>query len=170
MFKVLKLFVFVVALAVLAGCGVRYAPRVPGFCPGYADKQLGESTYQIVIGEAWPKDWPDLEKFAVYRAAELTKEAGKNYYVILNASSMTSNYAITSPTTATTTGSAYRVGNTVYGQATTTYRGGQTTNIQGGWYYLDFKIISDDELKNYPQVVKADTVMSDLKYFIDSRR
>ena len=71
--------VFLVCLVILlAACSVRYGPRVPGFVPGYVDQQLGDSTYQVKVGEAWPKDWPDLEKFALYRAAEITSRGAIN--------------------------------------------------------------------------------------------
>jgi len=73
------LFIFLLAVSLLLGaCSVTYGPRIPGFVPGYVDSRLGENTYQVKIGEAWPKDWPDLEKFAMYRAADFT--SGKIFF------------------------------------------------------------------------------------------
>lgn len=152
------------------GCSVRYTARVPGFQPGYTDQQLGESTYQIKIGEAWPKDWPDLEKFAMYRAAEITESVGKRYFTVLNASSQTSTYYITSPTTSTTSATGTRIGNTTYVNATTTTRPGTTGTISGGWYILDFKVLSDSESSSHDRVVDSQQVKRDLQYFINSRR
>lgn len=159
-----------VAAVVLSGCAVRYGPRIPGIQPGYIDQRLGEQTYQVRIGEAWSKDWADLEKFAMYRAAELTKAAGQRYFAVSNATTSISSYTVTTPATATTTGTVNRVGNTAFINATTTVNPGSSSTIQGGWYTLDFRVLSDADLPNYPRVVDAEQVMQDLKYFIDSRR
>jgi multisubunit Na+/H+ antiporter MnhE subunit len=163
--------VFGLVFAVLCtSCAVRYGPRTPGFQPGYTDQQLGEATYQIKIGEAWPKDWPDLEKFAVFRAAEITASKSKRYFTILNASSQTSTYFVNTPTTSTTSATASRVGNTTYINATTTTTPGTTSAISGGWYTLDFRVLSDAEIVSYERVVDSEQVKRDLQYFINSRR
>ena len=166
----MKVAVSVLLLLVLSACSVHYGPRVPGFVPGYTDIQLGESTYQIKIGEAWPKDWPDLEKFAMYRASEITQERGLRYFVATSASTQTSTYTINTPTTTSTTGTARVSGNTAYINTTSTTTGGSATNISGGWYILDFKVLKDSDLSNYERVIDSESVMADLKYFIDSRR
>ena len=151
-------------------CAVRYAPRIPGFQPGYADQQLGEATYQIKIGEAWPKDWPDLEKFAMYRAAEITEAKSKRYFVVLNASSQISTHYITTPTTSATSATASRIGSTTYLKATTTTTSGTTSAISGGWYTLDFRVLSDVELATHERVVDSQQVKRDLDFFINARR
>lgn len=149
---------------------VRYAPRVRGVIPGYVDQRLGEDTYQVKIGEAWPKDWQDLEKFAMYRAAELTQQSAKRYFAVLDASSRVNNYTIRLPATSTTTGTVNTIGSTAYINATTTTTGGGATTISGGWYTLEFKVIPDSDLTAHRDVVDSHQVMRDLKYFIDSRR
>lgn len=161
--------VVLLALACL-GCAVRYTERIPGLQPGYTEQRLGESTYQVRIGEAWPKDWADLEKFAIYRAAEITENHSKRYFVVLNASSQTSTYYIASPTVATTSGTAQHIGSTTSFNATTIATPAGTTAISGGWYVLDFKVVAESELSNYSHVIDSRQVKSDLKYFIDSRR
>ena len=155
---------------ILSSCSVHYGKRIPGFVPGYVDTRLGENTYQIKIGEAWPKDWPDLDKFAIYRASELTQERGLRYFVVTKASTQTSSYTINTPTTTNTTGTANIYGNTAYINTTSTTTGSTSANIRGGWYTLDFKVLNEKELVNYKKVVDSKVVMSDLKYFIDSRR
>lgn len=164
-------FLLLIFIAV-AGCAasVRYAPRVPGFIPGYVDQRLGEDTYQVKIGEAWPKDWEDLEKFAMYRAAELTQQNGRRYFAVLNASSRVTDYAIPLPATSKTTGTISNMGSTAYVNATTTTTGGGTANISGGWYTLEFEIISDAATAERRDIVDSQRVMRDLKYFIESRR
>lgn len=160
----------VIAAALLAGCAVRYGPRIPGIQPGYVDQRLGEQTYQVRIGEAWSKDWADLEKFAMYRAAELTMQAGQRYFSVTNATTSISSYQITTPGTSSTTGTVNRVGNTAYINAVTTTTPSTTSSIQGGWYTLDFRVLTEAEIPSYSRVVDAEQVMRDLRYFIDSRR
>jgi hypothetical protein len=164
--------VVAVASILLAGCAasVKYAPRVPGFQPGYVEQRLGDDTYQVRIGEAWPKDWPDLEKFAMYRAAEITQLRGLPYFQVINASSQVSNYEIKSPAISTTTGTASRVGNTTFVNATTTTTPASTSTISGGWYTLDFRVVAEAGSGASAPVVDAQQVIRDLRYFIDSRR
>lgn len=167
----LSLFASGLALALLCtGCAVRYGPRIPGVQPGYTDQQLGETTFQIKIGEAWPKDWPDLEKFAMYRAAEISESRSKRYFVVLNATTRTSTYYVTTPGTSTTSATASRIGSTTYINATTTSTPGTTAAISGGWYTLDFRVLSDSELASYERVVDSQQVKRDLQFFINSRR
>lgn len=160
----------IVACLILGACSVQYGPRVPGFVPGYVDIRLGEDAYQVKIGEAWPKDWPDLEKFAMYRASELTQERGLRYFVVISASTQINSYTIDTPTVTNTTGTATVYGNTAYINTTSRTTGGSSTNISGGWYILDFKVVRDSDLAKYAKVVDSKSVISDLRYFIDARR
>jgi len=159
-------------VALLTGCAanVKYAPRVPGFQPGYVETRLGENTYQVRIGEAWPKDWPDLEKFAMYRAADVTQAKGMRYFKVISASTRISNYEIRSPAFSTTTGTVTMAGSTALISTTTTTISGSTSTLTGGWYTLDFRLIPDAELKGVEMVVDSQQVIKDLRYFIDSRR
>jgi len=166
----MKILITALAAFLLNSCSVHYGPRVPGFVPGYVDNQLGDNTYQIKIGEAWPKDWPDLEKFAMYRASEITQERGLRYFVVTSASTQVSTYTINTPATTHTTGTANVIGNTAYINTTSTTTGGGSSNISGGWYILDFKVLKESDLPSYEKVVDSESVMIDLKYFIDARR
>ena len=156
------------------GCSVHYGPRIPGFIPGYVDERLGDSTYRIRVGEAWPKDWDNLDKIAIYRAAEITKEQGKRFFAILSASSRINNYNIEQPTTVSTTGTVNYIGNTAYINATSQVSGGQSIQISGGWYTLEFRILSDSEaeerLKKSMDITDSELVFKDLKYFIDRKK
>ena len=154
----------------LLGCSVRYVERVPGIQPGYVDQQLGENTYQVKIGEAWPKDWADLEKFAMYRAAEITESKGKRYFTVLNSSSQTSTYYISTPSSSSTSGTASVSGGTAYVNMNTVTSPSVTAPISGGWYILDFKIISDTEIAGTTKVVDAQQIKKNYEIFINSRR
>ena len=162
--------IFVILIALISGCSVHYGPRVPGFVPGYVDKQIGESTYQVRIGEAWPKDWHDLDKFAMYRAAEITKQRGLRYFQVLKASTAVNSYVLTSPSTTTTSGTITGYGNTALYRGTSTTYGGGSSTISGGWYTLDFKVRKSEEVEAAKNVVDSESIFSDLKFFIESGR
>jgi hypothetical protein len=168
LFSRLLLLLFIAST--LSACAVRYGPRIPGIQPGYVEQRLGEMTYQIKIGEAWPKDWPDLEKFAMYRAAETTRDGGQRYFAVVDATTRVSTYEIVSPAVATTQGSARSVGNTTVVNTTTSVTPARTSTISGGWYILDFKILTAEDLKSHSRVIDSEQVIKDLRYFIDSRR
>ena len=106
----------------------------------------------------------------MYRAAELTQQNGRRYFAVLNASSRVTDYAIPLPATSKTTGTISHMGSTAYVNATTTTTGGGTANISGGWYTLEFEIISDAATAERRDIVDSQRVMRDLKYFIESRR
>lgn len=167
--KIKTLILFSISV-ILLGCSVRYVERVPGIQPGYVDQQLGENTYQVKIGEAWPKDWVDLEKFALYRAAEITESKGKRYFTILSSSSQTSSYYISTPSSSSTSGTASVSGGTAYVNSSTVTTPSITTPISGGWYTLDFKIISDSEVSSSTKVVDAQQIKRNYEIFINSRR
>lgn len=170
MFATTRLIVLLLLAASLSACAVRYGPRVPGIQPGYVEQRLGDKTYQIKIGEAWPEDWPDLEKFAMYRAAESTKAQGLRYFAVLEATTQISTYEISSPAVATTQGTANTIGGTTFISTTTSITPGRTSTINGGWYILEYRLITIDELTSHTKVVDSDKVINDLRYFIDSRR
>ncbi|ART58545.1 hypothetical protein CBP36_06445 [Acidovorax carolinensis] len=106
----------------------------------------------------------------MYRAAEMTKQQGQRYFAVLEATTQVGNYEITSPAAATTQGTANRIGNTTFISATTTTTTARTSTISGGWYTLEYKILTPEEIKLYAKVVDSEQVMKDLRYFIESRR
>lgn len=162
--------IILITTILLSACSVRYTERIPGIQPGYVDTQLGQETYQVKIGEAWSKDWPDLEKFAMYRASEITQSKGKRYFVVLNSSTQVSTYYISTPSTTNTNATAIVSGSTAYINSTSTTTPGVTAPISGGWYTLDFRIIKDADATNNAKVVDSQRVMRDYQMFIDGRR
>jgi hypothetical protein len=162
----------IVLSIVISGCAasVKYAERIPGFRPGYVDQQLGEHTYQVRIGEAWPKDWHDLEKFAMFRAAEVAQQNGFRYFAVTNSSTRISRYTIAIPQTTTTNAVVSVHGNAAHVSSTSTTTGGGNANISGGWYTLDYRLIAEDDIENYNNVVDSKDVIESLRYFIDHRR
>jgi len=86
---ILMLLAFSILVISLAGCATRYESRVPGLFAGYQEEQLGERTYQIRAGKGWTSDRPNLARFALYRAAELTIEKGYEYFSIVSSTAVT---------------------------------------------------------------------------------
>jgi hypothetical protein len=152
----------------LCGCSVRYTERAPGIQPGYVDSQLGQDTYQVKIGEAWQKDWADLEKFALYRASEITKSKNRRYFLILNSSTQISTNYLTIPSSTTTNSTASVSGSTAYISSTSTSTPSVTAPISGGWYTLDFRVLANADATG--KVVDAQQIINDYQIFIDSRR
>lgn len=166
----IKTYTSLLLISFLLGCSVRYVERIPGFQPGYVDQQLGENTYQVKVGEAWQKDWPDLEKFAMYRAAEITESRKMRFFTVINSSTQTNTYYITSPGSSSTTGSASISGSSAYLNTNTLTTPAVTTPISGGWYIIDFRIIRDEELTSTKNVVDAQQIKKNYQLFINSRR
>lgn len=166
----LRSFCLVITALILGGCSVRYTERIPGVQPGYVDNQLGQDTYQVKIGEAWPKDWADLEKFALYRASDITVSKNQRYFRILNSSTQISTYYFTTPASTTTSSTASISGNTAYITSNSVSSPSVTAPISGGWYILDFRIVTNDEEMSKGRIVDAQRIMKDYQYFIDGRR
>ncbi len=118
-----------IALTLAAGaCATKYQPV--GFTGGYSHVQIDANTYKVSFrGNAYTlRD--RVETYLMYRCAELTAEAGYDYFVIVSGGTDTQHGVVTTPGTytSTTTGSATAYGNTAYGSATTTgtYTPGQS--------------------------------------------
>ncbi|CAM3665249.1 CC0125/CC1285 family lipoprotein [Polynucleobacter antarcticus] len=164
-------FVFILLSALaLSACSVRYTERIPGIQPGYVDTQLGQDTYQVKVGEAWQKDWADLEKFAMYRASEITESKNKRYFLVLNSSTQISTFYVTTPSSSSTNSTASISGSTAYISSSSIGSPSVTAPISGGWYILDFRILPNADVNGREKVVDAQQVKHDYQVFIDGRR
>jgi hypothetical protein len=137
----LKFLAFWILVLILAGCATKYESRTPGLFAGYEEEQLGERTYQIRAGIGWTSDRPNLARFALYRAAELTIEKGFQYFSILKSTAVT-----------------------------TYHTAGLFGFMEGQWSYLDIRLLEPTEVNAYVNVVEAKRVIDDLKPFIDKMR
>lgn len=154
----------------LIGCATPYGRRVPGLASGYEDEQLGQRTYQVRVGKGWPSDVPNMQKFALYRAAELTTQRGYQYFSITASSNFSQSTVIYAPTVSTTTVTG-SVGRTPFsGSATTVGPPTQAGVIEAHWVHLDFRMLDHAEVATAPGVIEAQKVIDDLKFFIERRR
>jgi hypothetical protein len=109
-----------VIAALLAGCATPYQAR--GLTGGFSDTRLDANTFRVeFLGNAYTAR-ERVETYLLRRAAEVTLAHGFDYFVLLTAGTERNVSVVNMPGTytATTTGSAYAIGSTAYGSATTT--------------------------------------------------
>lgn len=175
----MRLF-FVVAL-LISGCSSwstdlkyrkkSYIPGSDSAVIGYEDSQIGEKSYIVKVGQAWPSDWPNLEKVALYRAAEITKSRGGTAFIVHNSEMIQDNYLLRNPTTVNTFGSANSYNGQTNFSATSYISGGGSSVIQGGRYFLEFTIIlSNEKISINDKIIYPDEVFKRFGYYIDSIR
>lgn len=109
---------------VLSACATTYQPE--GFSGGFSETQLDKNVWRVRFTGNGNTEKYRAEDFALLRSAELTLKNGYTYFVSNDSNSSSETRAFTTPATAHTTGSAYRAGNYIYGNARTQMYGGQT--------------------------------------------
>jgi len=115
-------------LATLAACATPYQPR--GARGGFSETQLDRNVFQVTFRGNGYTSGERAADFTLLRSAELTLANGFNYFIIAEKAARTSLSTYTTPTQSYTTSTATVVGNTAYGQSTTTTYGGQTYLIR----------------------------------------
>jgi hypothetical protein len=82
----LKSCILFAVLIVVSSCATKYAQR--GSWPdmyGYTDEPLDSATYQVSFYGNSATSPSDVNRYALYRSAELTLEKGFDYFVIVDA-------------------------------------------------------------------------------------
>jgi hypothetical protein len=124
----LRTGIAMVCAVVLMGCATPY--QAQGFRGGFTETRFDETTYQIAFkGNAFIS--PDtVQKYVLYRAAELTIQSGFDHFVIVGAQDRTQTAEVTTGGTATTrtTYNAFTPG-TATARSTTTYSPEQRTQF-----------------------------------------
>lgn len=116
---------FVLAAVILLGaCTTAYQER--GLTGGFSDMRLSQDMYRVTFeGNGFtPSD--RAADLALMRAAELTVEQGAEHFAIVDSAGRVTESTITTPTTASTTGSVDIYGNLT---ANTTIYGGNSYQI-----------------------------------------
>jgi len=150
--------VFGLALAML-GCATPYQRQ--GFRGGFSETQLDENVFRVNFNGNGFTSGERAVDFTLLRSAELAREHGYRYFVILQQSAGYSYSSHTSPTQTHTTGTATSYGSTTTVSAHSTTTGGETTviakpgtsntivcfkekpeNFQGTVYNADFLYLS----------------------------
>lgn len=121
-----KLYCWVMCL-LLNGCATSYQSN--GFAGGYSETQLSENVFNVTFNGNGYTGKERASDFSLLRSAEIAKENGFRYFIIVSSEKDVSHSTYTTPTTSYTNASAYGYGNYAYGSATTNTYGGQTYDI-----------------------------------------
>jgi len=80
-----KLVMSVLASAILAGCATMtpYAPAGSSGGYGYAEQKLETNKFRVSFNGNSSTSRQTVENFLLYRAAELTRQSGNDYFVIV---------------------------------------------------------------------------------------
>jgi len=168
----IPVFVMALMLAACAAGRLGYGPRTAG-APGYEDIQLGENTWQVRIAEVWPEDWPDMEKFALYRAAEVTEAQGGVAFQVIGAAQQLHTYHVPAPTSSMLLGTTVTPDGRIvrYGAEVPFYGFGRPAReVVSSAYYLDYRILGPADVVNNPDVLRPAQVKRDLGIFIANRQ
>ena len=123
----MKKYLFIVLLVGIWSCGTPYQPY--SIAGGFSETQLDENIFRVRFNGNGYTSGARSSDFCLMRSAELCKNNGFKYFVIIDESRGISKSQFKTPTTTNTTGSATAIGNTVYGNSKSTTTGGQTYNI-----------------------------------------
>ena len=113
-------WVLVLGVIGISGCATVYKPY--GLTGGYSDVQYDANTFRVEFRGNGYTPRETVEAYLLYRCAELTVQAGYDYFVMFDADTEALQRSVPLPGayTATTTGYATSYGNRTYGSATTT--------------------------------------------------
>jgi hypothetical protein len=84
-----RLIALAFTLSILAGCATPYQSF--GFGGGYKDTRIDDETYRVQFSGNGYATRDRVHKFFMYRCAELTKQAGFQYFMIVPASTVGDN-------------------------------------------------------------------------------
>jgi len=86
----------VLSASILGGCSTVYGPEGLSHCTGfgvcsggYSEEPIDENTFNVSFQGNKKTSRETVEKYLVYRCAELTRSLGYQYFVILNESGET---------------------------------------------------------------------------------
>ena len=162
-----KILILVVPFVVmLVGCATGYQPA--GFNGGFEEFKVSNDTYMVKFrGNGYTSN-DQAFKYALRRAAELTKKNGYRYFKVINSSSNVDRSTYRMPVTANTTSNAsgyayghYGNGNySAYGDAsgnsTTTVTGGDLVTVERPSAYISIKLYKNNSV----DLLDADVILS----------
>jgi hypothetical protein len=158
----------VVLALLLSGCAT-----IPGY--RYEEQQLGRRTWEVRAGDSWPGARLDLERFVLYRAAERTRETGFHHFAIRETTvdpgrarffAVNPGVGPRIPYPPVSEGS--EVG-TAVDRLNYFYRT-PYSELRKRWQHVKFRMLREDEIGPYPDVLDARRVLAELGPFIARRR
>lgn len=91
------LYLSVLYFSILSGCATAYHPY--GIGGGYSNIRLDKDIYIVLFRGNGYTSVETVQRYLLYRAAELTKQNNYKYFVILDGKENVDNSSYTSPTT-----------------------------------------------------------------------
>lgn len=165
----LPLLAFLLCICI-AGCSSKYGPE-SYFNGGYSDFQLNDDTYQITFSGNQFTSEAKVRKYALRRAAEITKDNGAKYFLVLsnNLSVETSYYeeptTVTTNNTSTFSGISYGDGLGLSGFGTSsgyaTINPGTTHQIDEYTSFLTIKVLKGDRTQQ--NAFDAQTILANFQ-------
>jgi len=151
----------VIGFLALVGCATSY--QAAGLSGGYSDVRIDANTFRVDFhGNAYTSR-QTVETYLLRRCAELTAQAGYDYFIVMGANTEAWQSTHTTPSSynATTTGQANVIGNTVYGSAETTgtFHPGQTFTITKFGASTTIKVFKGEKPVNNPNAYYAREVL-----------
>ncbi|MFC1565671.1 hypothetical protein ACFL4B_01850 [Candidatus Neomarinimicrobiota bacterium] len=80
--KYLKLFILFLIVIFLANCSTPYQPK--GALGGYSEEKILDNLYRVEFEGNQHSKLEKIQNYLMYRSAELTKEKGFDYFVIVS--------------------------------------------------------------------------------------
>jgi len=113
----INMFVFILLSLLLTGCATSYQPHA--YSGGYSEKKLSENVYRVSFSGNGYTPLKRATNLSLLRTAEVTIEAGYNYFVLLDEStSIDRSSSVTTPVTTTLTyGNGYGTATSFGGQS-----------------------------------------------------
>jgi len=122
--KLLNIIIPVLVLASLSQCVTAY--QATGFTGGYNETQLDSNVFVVSFKGNGYTSSTRAADFCLLRCAELCKQNGYDYFVIVDSDSYTKTVTTTSPTSYNSNYTTNTYGNTTYLSGTTRQSGGQS--------------------------------------------
>lgn len=133
----------------LAGCATPY--QAMGFSGGYSEVQLDRNTFRVEFQGNGYTQRQTIETYLLYRCAELTVEAGFDYFIILGSGTEARQETYTTPG---------RFSGTAYGDIVTgTYRPGQTYHFTKYGAATIIKVFKGEKPADNPAAFDANELM-----------
>lgn len=140
-----------IVFLLLTGCTTNSYHSLDGKI-GYTDFKLSNDTYMVTFHGGRKASQSQVYEYALRRCAEVTKQNGYNYFLVVDSSSSVSKQKYTTPIEANTT-SGYTAPNYGWGStntnSTTTFTGGQTFESEKHSVSITFKMYKDNEKNSF---------------------
>jgi hypothetical protein len=164
--RVLALVTLVLAVAACGLRPVRYH---------YHDAQLGRRTWEVRASDVYPSTKVDLDRFVLYRAAELTRGFGYRYFAVRSYTGDPAEYRAFTVKALATRAAAASAFPAVTDEsereaARARSRDSKTAVVREVKERLTFRLLEPDDIGDGSDAVDAEVVLEHLAPFIARRR